>query len=116
LEQYKKGFLKTFITEIFKNDELLETKSSLICYWLPTLRNEKDLIEMEDYIEELTGKKVCRKKYDSEERTWANICYPVDTSINYGVGKTFYNRDDKENPSDDKYLQIGRGGGDCVIF
>jgi hypothetical protein len=61
LENYKKGFIKTMITEVFKNGELKNTKSSLICFWLPTLRFEKELIEMEDYIENLTGKKVCRK-------------------------------------------------------
>jgi hypothetical protein len=61
LEKYKKGFLKTFITEVFQNDELKPTKSPLICYWLPTLRNESDLIEMEEYVEKLTNKKVCRK-------------------------------------------------------
>jgi len=61
LEQYKKGFLKTFITEIFQNKELDDTKSSLLRFWLPTLRQEKELVEMENYIEKLSGKKVCRK-------------------------------------------------------
>jgi len=116
LEKYKKGFLKTIITEIFKNKELEETKSSLIRYWLPTLRYEKELIEMENYIESFTGKLICRKSYDKEERTWANVCYPVDSTKNYGNGKTFYNRDDNEDSSDDKWYQIGRSGGrDCLV-
>jgi len=86
LETYKKGFIKTFITEVFKNNELEETKSSLIRYWLPTLRHEKELIEMEEYIYSLTGKKVCRKSYDREDRNWSNICFPINDT-NYGNGK-----------------------------
>ena len=61
LEHLKKPWLKTFIIEVFQNDELEEVKSSLIRYWLPTLRYEKDLVELEDLIKKLSGKRVCRK-------------------------------------------------------
>jgi hypothetical protein len=113
LEHMKKPFLKHFIIEVFQNDELQEVKSSLIRYWLPTLRVEKELIELEDLILKLTGKKVCRKNYDREERTWANICFPVDPTINYGNGKTFYNRDDNEDENASDVLQTGRN---CLIM
>ena len=123
LEHLKFGFLKHYITEVFKNNELEEVKSSLIKFWLPTLRYEKQLIELEDYVEELTGKKICRKVYDNEKRTWANICFPVNSEVKYEEGKTFYNRDDSLDPKDEKFLIFERswGGGsskgnkECII-
>jgi hypothetical protein len=108
LEHLKKNFLKHFIIEVFQNKELEDVKSSLIRFWIPTLRRESDLIEMEDLIEKLTGKKICRKVYDREERTWANVCYPINTDKVYENGKTFYNRDDHLDPEDDQYIKFER--------
>jgi len=33
------------------------------------------------------------------------------------MGKTFYNRDDNEDSSDEKFIQVGSmgGGGNCII-
>jgi len=70
---------------------------------------------MENYIKEVTGKSICRKIYDREDRTWANLCFPEDTTKRYENGKTFYNRDDKCDERDEKYLQVG-GRGDCLMM
>lgn len=121
LEHMKKGLIKHYIQEVFENKELEEVKSSLIKFWLPTLRYENELKEMEDYIEKLTGKKICRKVYDKEERTWANVCFPSDSTKTYGEGKTFYNRDDDKDPESEDYLQFERvwkrrGNQDCLMM
>ena len=51
--------------------------------------------------------------FDSEERTWANVCYPLDPTKNYGNGKTFYNRDDNEDENAPDVIQTGRS---CLIM
>jgi len=124
LEYMKKPLIEHFITEVFKNKQLEETKFSLVKFWLPTLRNESQLVEMENLIEKYSRKKVCRKVYDREERTWANVCYPLDPAKDYGgADKTFYNRDDGEDTLDEKYLQVerqwglsGGSGGECSMM
>jgi len=77
---------------------------------------------MEELIEKYTGKKICRKVYDKEERTWANVCFPTDEKNSYGEGKTFYNRDDDKDPEGEEFLQFERqwkrGGNqnDCLMM
>lgn len=106
LESFKYPLIKHYITEVFKNKELDQTTNSLIKYWLPTIREEKKLIELEEYIKELTGKRVSRRWYDKEERTWANVCIPLDSSKSYGEGKTFYNRDDNDDLKSNDLIDI----------
>jgi len=106
LESFKFPFLKHMITEVFKNKELDQTTNSLIKYWLPTIRIESKLEELENYIKEITGKRISRKFYDKEERTWANICTPIDSSKSYGDKKTFYNRDDEDDLRSNDLLDI----------
>jgi hypothetical protein len=98
LEYLKKPWIKFLLTEVLKEKKLENTIESLFKYWLPTLRYETDLVEMESYAEELTGKKVSRKWYDKEKRNWSNVVFPDENNkTTYKEGDTFYNRDDSEN-------------------
>jgi hypothetical protein len=103
LENLKKPWLKFLITEVFKNKVLTNTTSSLIRYWIPTLRNESDLEEVENYVKELTGKRVTRKWYDKEERTWANVSFPIKKDEEEGK---FYHRDDNDDLSSTDLVDI----------
>jgi hypothetical protein len=104
LEHMKKQFIKHYLYEVLEEKHMQNVCESLFKFWLPTLRNETELEEMENYAESLTGKKVTRKWYNKEKRTWANVCYPdTKKNVNYPEGKTFYNRDDDNfdiNPND----------------
>ena len=108
LESLKSELVKYFIIEVFKNKEIENCKSSLVRYWLPTIREEKELIKLENLIKEITGKRVSRKVYDKEERTWANIVLFQDEKdkSTYDKDKTFYNRDDDDNLNDDDIVDI----------
>lgn len=106
LEHLKKPWIKHFIIEVFQNNQLENVKNSLIRYWIPTLRRENELIEMEDLVKKLTGKRILRKYYDKEPRTWANQVIPLNSDTKYPEGKTFYNRDDDENSDGDDILQL----------
>jgi hypothetical protein len=78
-EHYKKPLILHFLTESFKHDELGNTTESCLKYWLPTLRKEEELVEMEGFVKECTGKTISRKFYDHEEPTWANCV--IDDSV-----------------------------------
>jgi hypothetical protein len=107
LEYLKSPLLNHFILEVFQNKEIENCKSSLVRYWLPTVREEKELITLENLIKELTGKRVSRKYYDKEERSWANKVVPLEEEkIKGDEKKTFYNRDDDDNLNDDDIVNI----------
>eukprot|EP01080_Neovahlkampfia_damariscottae_P000366 gene366-6780_t len=108
LESLKFELVKHFIIEVFKNKEIENCKSSLVRYWLPTIREEEKLIKLEKLIEEITQKRVSRKVYDKEERSWANkVVFQNEKDIEkYGKEKTFYNRDDDDNLNDDDIVDI----------
>ena len=81
--------------------------NSLFKFWLPTLRNEIDLEEMENYAEKLSYKKVTRKWYVKEPRTWANIVFPDPRkNLQHPDGKTFYDRDDEIELNKKEFLNI----------
>jgi len=109
LEYLKKPFIKHFLTETLENKMLQNTCESLFKYWLPTLRIETELVEMEEFAERLTGKKACRKWYNAEKRTWANVVYPdITKNVEYSPGKTFYNRDDGISFKESELINIDR--------
>lgn len=98
LEHLKKPFIKHFIKELYKKKELRNIKDSLFSFWLPTLRYETHLIDMETYAEKLSGEKVKRTLYNKEERTWANKCFPDKSKgIIYINDETFYDRENGSN-------------------
>jgi hypothetical protein len=104
LEYLKAPLLHHLIKEVFENKEIENCKSSLVRYWLPTVREEKELISLEKLIQELTGKRVSRKYYDKEERSWANQV--IQQEDEKKEKKTFYNRDDDDNLNDDDIVNI----------
>jgi len=97
LEHLKKPFLKHMFTEFLQEKQLPNIRQSLIRFWLPTLRREEDLIEVENLVHELTGKRISRRAFDKgcKEENWANTFYPIDPS-EWDEGKTFYDRDENE--------------------
>ena len=107
LEHLKKPFIKHFLTECLFYKELKNIMNSLFKFWLPTLRNEIDLEEMENYAEKLSYKKVTRKWYVKEPRTWANIVFPDPRkNLQHPDGKTFYDRDDEIELNKKEFLNI----------
>jgi len=71
-EHYKKPLIDHFVVEVFQNNELPNTMKSLVKFWIPTLRKESDLKEIENKIYFLTGKKIDRSYYEKEELNWSN--------------------------------------------
>lgn len=73
LEHLKLPFIKFMIEEVLKYKSLQNATSSLLRYWIPTLRKQSELIEAEKLVFEITGKKVNRSEYDSETENWSNM-------------------------------------------
>jgi hypothetical protein len=71
-EHYKKPLLDHFVDEVFKNNQLPNTMKSLVKFWIPTLRKESELREIEEKIYNYTGKRIDRKYYDQEPLNWSN--------------------------------------------
>jgi len=95
LEYLKKPLIKHFLNEVLANNQIPNIIESLFKYWIPTLRCETDLVEVEEHAEKLAGKKVTRQWYNTEKRTWANVVFPDTTkNVAYPQNKTFYDRDD----------------------
>lgn len=73
LEHLKLNFVKFMIEEVLKYKSLENATSSLLRYWIPTLRKQSELIEAERLVFEITGKKVKRSEYDVETDNWSNV-------------------------------------------
>jgi hypothetical protein len=61
IEKYKKQFLKHMVIEIFKNNVLSNCDDSCVKFWIPTLRNEKEIEELDALVFKLGNRKVNRE-------------------------------------------------------
>eukprot|EP01080_Neovahlkampfia_damariscottae_P001778 gene1778-547_t len=71
LENFKIEFLRFLITETLSNLLITNCVPSLIQYWLPTVIHEEDLEDLETLIFQKTKRKVDRKQFFVEEKSWS---------------------------------------------
>ena len=70
-ENFKIEFLKFLINETLSNLLITNCVHSLIQYWLPTIIKEENLEELENLIFLKTKRKVDRKQFFMEDKSWA---------------------------------------------
>jgi c-di-AMP phosphodiesterase-like protein len=69
LGHFKIEWIQHFVVEIFQNQLLKNAKSSLIQFWIPTLRKNSELIKIEKMIQKYT--KIDRGEYKIPPTSWA---------------------------------------------
>jgi c-di-AMP phosphodiesterase-like protein len=69
LGHLKIEWISLFVEEIFQNQLLKNAKSSLIQFWIPTLRKNSELIKIEKMIQKYS--KVDRREYKIPPISWA---------------------------------------------
>jgi hypothetical protein len=81
-EQYKMTLLRHFIMETFQHGQLSNIQTSLIRFWMPTLRRREELKYLDNFVETLSNgkRKINRNGQDGwgDERgdNWSTQVYP----------------------------------------
>jgi hypothetical protein len=112
MEHFKMTFLRHFILEAFKNGELKNIQSSLIRFWLPTLRRREELKFLDDFVESASSgkRKVNRDGPDGygDERgeNWSTQIFPSPLIFDLNNPPQCLTRDNVLTFDNDPYSEI----------